>query len=175
MLTRKPVESTTAMSWCTTTSNEAAGSSEGLRLLDAAGALLASGPVGVLYRAPWGGLVGNFSLYAVPASELCVAPAGGDAAWAGGVVMGGYFTDARCSYETRAAVAGQRGAAGVLFKGYMHSPFDWDGSSQVGLPPADFLRYDVYSCIARNVAVPSSNAMPTLMSPVDPCTEAEDA
>ena len=122
---------------CESTGYDSETGSVGIRLFNAAGGILASGPAGNVFSSPWSSaMVGNFSMLSVPDAQLCEFPAGGtDNSWAGQAIFAGPF-GVGCSYETRARVAQARGASGVLYKGDLHSPFDWDGSAQTGLAPA---------------------------------------
>ena len=106
-----------------------AGSSCGPLVLDDAGMVVASAPPLNIYDSVWSPLsAGNYSLLREPsAAELCDGPAD-PSAWAGKLILGGKFAiRTLCPYRQRALVAAQAGAAGILFRGKPHSPFDWSG------------------------------------------------
>ena len=111
------------------------------------GELIATAPVGNVFNSPWGSILGMFSFLDASLEQLCSPPPDGDTGWTGYVVGGKGFYGALCSYETRARIAKQRNASGILFNSDLHSPFDWDGSSQEELAPASFVYKHVYGCI----------------------------
>ena len=132
-----------------------AGSSCGPLVLDDAGMVVASAPPLNIYDSVWSPLsAGNYSLLREPsAAELCDGPAD-PSAWAGKLILGGKFAiRTMCPYRQRALVAAQAGAAGILFRGKPHSPFDWSGWAvdSASLAPASFLFMSTYDCVGAAI------------------------
>ena len=130
-----------------------AGSSCGPLVLDDAGMVVASAPPLNIYDSTWSPLsAGNYSLLREPSeAELCNGPVD-PSAWAGKLILGGKFAYIMCPYRKRALVAAQAGAAGILFRGKPHSPFDWSGSADsASLAPASFLFSSTYDCVGAAI------------------------
>lgn len=68
-------------------------------------------------------------------------------------VRAGDFKSDGCSFESRARYAAAANATGLLYLGNLHSPFDWDGTSHAGLPPASILFESVYRCFAEALLI----------------------
>lgn len=138
---------------CVSSGYDGATAGVGIRVLDALGGVLANGPTGNVFLPPWRlALNGTYPLLSVTDSAQLCDPPSSDAAnsWADHVVLMGNFYFGGCSYETRARVAQQRGAAGLLFQADLHNSFEWDGSDHTGLPPSAFVYSKVYDCLFSN-------------------------
>ena len=84
----------------------------GVRQLGDAGQLLNTAPSGTVFYTSWNdGLLGTLDLLYVASADLCDGPS--DSAWANRTVLGGGWSYAYCSYETRARVAAARGASSM--------------------------------------------------------------
>jgi hypothetical protein len=120
-------------------------------ILSSAGTVVYRARAGSVFGMPWNALVGTHTIVngSTDLSSLCALDG---TSWDGKVVLGGAFYGPGCSYERRAIAAATRKAAGVLFRGQHHSPFDWDGSSQRGLADSSVALDTEYACIEKAVA-----------------------
>ena len=135
-------------------SDGASAGSVGLRVTDSSGSVLVSAAADTVFSMPWSrGFAGTYSIMQAPENlrDLCIANSTTMASWAGSVVLSSSFYAPGCSYEKRAELAMQSGAAGLLFNGAMHSIFDWDGGSQADLAPSTVTLGPVYECVAAAV------------------------
>ena len=140
-------------------SDGASAGSVGLRVTDSSGSVLVSAAADTVFSMPWSrGFAGTYSIMQAPENlrDLCIANSTTMASWAGSVVLSSSFYAPGCSYEKRAELAMQSGAAGLLFNGAMHSIFDWDGGSQADLAPSTVTLGPVYECVAAAVDGPDA-------------------
>lgn len=142
-----------------------------LQILNATGHVLYSTATNSIFSMPWGGLSGTFPVLAVndmtEGSALC---GGGESNWAGKIILAGRFYGPGCSFETRAR--NSRNAAGLLFSGSLHNPFDWDGTAHEGLMPSAVANYAVYDCAKSAVLAAGGEATIEITSAQTPLMDA---
>lgn len=104
-------------------------SSSQLTVANASGSVLLAVGADRAWQLPWApSLEGTFALSAPRIETLCQGATA--SSWAGLVILGEGFSSPGCSYESRATAAGGAGAAGIVFSGREHNPFDSDGSTR---------------------------------------------
>ena len=106
----------------------------GLQVINASGVIVYAAS-DAAWRMPFGVVLdGVFQLVAMNSiADLCKIPLNHAPSLTGHVVLGGSFFGAGCSYESRARGAQARNASGIIFSGFMHTPFDWDGTDRSDL------------------------------------------